>query len=612
MPADLAPDRPADLVLTGGRIATMDAARSWTSALAVHDGRIVAVGPDADVRARIGPRTRVIELRGRTVTPGFQDAHVHPVFGGLDMLRCDLHDSLVASEYLDMIAGYARANPDATWIRGGGWYMAAFESGAPRRETLDRVVPDRPAVLTSRDGHSVWANTRALELAGVTAATSDPGDGRIERDPDGTPTGTLHEGAIDLVAQFEPDDTPADLEAGLRLGQRHLHSLGITAWQDAIIEPDAAELAYVALASSGELTGRVVGALWWDHHRGAEQIEAFVERRRATAIGRYAPTSVKLMMDGVLENFTGAMLEPYLDGHGGTTENRGLSQIDPVGLRTWVPMLDALGFQPHFHAIGDRAVRDSLDAVAAARAANGPSDTRPHIAHIQVIHPDDIGRFRELGVAANAQPFWAGHEDQMDILTVPFIGDRWRWQYPFRSLRAAGAVLAMGSDWSVSSANPLLEMEIAVERRYRNAVGGREILLPEQRLELIDALAAFTNGSAYVNHLDRETGSLEVGKLADLTVIDRDLFDRGAGAIGEARVVGTFVDGERGVRGRRPRGLSERPTRYGRMTMPRWTRTSVPREPHRGDALPAHRMNRATERRGPRERLRDLRRQRAP
>jgi hypothetical protein len=283
--------------------------------------------------------------------------------------------------------------------------------------------------------------------------------------------------------------------------------------------------------------------MWWDHDRGAEQIDEFVERRRATAIGRYSPTSVKLMLDGVLENNAGALLDPYLDGHGGLTENRGLLQIDPDGLKTWVPTLDALGFQPHFHAIGDRAVRAGLDAVAAARQANGPSDTRPHIAHIQIIHPDDIGRFRELGVVANAQPFWAAHERQMDVLTVPFIGERWRWQYPFRSLRAAGAVLAMGSDWSVTTADPLWEMELAVERRYRAPLPGHEVFLPDERIELIDALAAFTNGSAYVNHLDRETGSLEVGKLADLAVLDRDLFDRGQGAIGEARVIGTFVEG---------------------------------------------------------------------
>jgi predicted amidohydrolase YtcJ len=521
----------------------MNAGRSWAGALAVRDGRIVAVGTDREVRRQIGPASRVIELRGRTVVPGFQDAHVHPIHGGLGLLRCNLHELYTIAEYEGVIARYASSHPTDAWIRGSGWYMAAFERGAPRREILDRLVSDRPVVLHSRDGHSAWVNSRALELAGITAATSDPGDGRIERDLDGSPTGTLHEGAMELVGRHVPDDSPADLEEALRLGQAHLHRLGITAWQDAIIQPDIEERAYVALASSGELTGRVVGAMWWDRHRGEEQIEEFVERRRVTAIGRYAPTSVKLMMDGVLENFTGAMLEPYGDGLGGTTGNRGLLQIDRDGLQRWVPALDALGFQPHFHAIGDGAVRAALDAVAAARAANGPSDTRPHIAHIQVIHPADIPRFRELDVVANAQPLWAGHDDQMDTLTIPFLGDRWRWQYPFRSLRSAGAVLAMGSDWSVSSADPLFEIETAVERRYRELFDAREVFLPEERIELIDALAAFTIGSAYANHLDGVTGSLEVGKLADLAVLDRDLFDRGTGAIGEAHVVGTFVEG---------------------------------------------------------------------
>jgi predicted amidohydrolase YtcJ len=536
-------DRPADLVLTGGRIATMDAARSWASALAVRDGRIVGVGPDTAVRDQVGPSTRVIELRGRTVTPGFQDAHVHPVHGGLARIRCDLHEARGRDAVLGVIAEYARSHRDEIWIRGGGWYMADFPGGTPRRDELDRFVADRPVFLTNRDGHGAWVNTRALELAGVTAETADPADGRIERDADGTPTGTLHEGAMSLVERLLPDDTPAEMEEALRIGQAYLHSLGITAWQDAIVRPEPEEAAYVALAGRGELTARVVGAMWWERQRGAEQIEEFVERRRTRSVGRYRATSVKLMMDGVLENFTGAMLEPYGDGHGGTTDNRGLLQIDPEGLASWVPRLDALGFQPHFHAIGDRAVRAALDAVEAARRANGPSDTRPHIAHIQVIHPEDIGRFRTLDVAANAQPYWACHEGQMDDLTIPFIGERWRWQYPFGSLRAAGATLAMGSDWSVSTPDPLLEMELAVERVADERRGEGEPFLPDERLELVDALAAFTAGSAYVNHLDAETGTLAVGRLADLAILDRDLFDRGAGAIGEARVVGTFVEG---------------------------------------------------------------------
>ena len=537
-------DQPADLVLRGGRIATMDPARSWATALAILGERIVAVGHDAQVASHIGPATRVIELRGRTVTPGFQDAHVHPVHGGLTMLRCDLHEARGRDGVLAAIAEYARSHPAETWIRGGGWYMADFEGGTPRRVDLDGIVPDRPVFLTNRDGHGAWVNSKALEIAGITDTTADPSDGRIERDADGTASGTLHEGAMALVAEYIPDDTREDMAEALRLGQRYLHSLGITAWQDAIVEPEPEEAAYVALASSGELTGRVVGALWWERSRGGEQIDEFVERRAATSIGRYRPTSVKMMMDGVLENFTGALLEPYGDGKGGTTDNRGLLQIDPAGLSEWVPELDALGFQPHFHAIGDRAVRASLDAVEAARRANGPSNTRPHIAHIQVIHPDDISRFRTLDVAANAQPYWACHEGQMDVLTVPFLGEeRAAWQYPFRSLRAAGAVLAMGSDRSVSTPDPLLEMEVAVERISDESRGKEEAFLPEERIDLIDALAAFTNGSAYVNHLDADTGTLETGKLADLAVLDRDLFDRAAGAIGETRVIGTFVGG---------------------------------------------------------------------
>ncbi len=539
---DSATDSPADVVLLGGRIATMDAARCFVPGLAVRGNRIVALGPDPVVQPLIGPATRVIELRGRTVTPGFQDAHVHPIHGGLARLRCELHDTRGGEDLLGVIAEYVRTHPDEAWIRGGGWYMADFPGGTPHREDLDRVVPDRPVFLTNRDGHGAWVNTKALEIAGITATTADPADGRIERDPDGAASGTLHEGAMALVERHLPDDTPSELEAALRLGQAFLHSLGITAWQDAIVTPDVEERAYVALASSGELTARVVGAMWWERQRGADQIEEFVARRQTTSIGRYRATSVKLMMDGVLENFTGALLDPYGDGHGGTTTNRGLLQIDPGGLADWLPRLDALGFQAHFHAIGDGAVRASLDAVEAARRANGVTDTRPHIAHIQVIHPDDIGRFRELGVAANAQPYWACHESQMDDLTIPFLGDRWRWQYPFRSLRAAGAVLAMGSDWSVSTPDPLLEIEVAVERVADESRGEREPFLPDERLELIDALAAFTAGSAHVNHLD-ETGTLEVGKLADLAVLDRDLFDRGAGPIGDANVVGTFVDG---------------------------------------------------------------------
>jgi len=250
------------------------------------------------------------------------------------------------------------------------------------------------------------------------------------------------------------------------------------------------------------------------------------------------------MCDGIIENQTASVVEPYLTPDGAPTDNRGMDFIDPEVLKQAVVRLDALGFQPHFHAIGERAVREGLDAVEAARRTNGPTDTRPHIAHIQVIHPDDLGRFRALGVIANAQPYWAVYESQMNELTIPRLGpERSGWQYPFGSLLAAGATLAMGSDWAVSTPDPLLEMEVAVTRISDLHRGDRPPFLPAERLDLMDALAGFTTGTALVNHLEAEVGSIEAGKAADLVVLDRDLFDRGAGAIGEARVVATFIDG---------------------------------------------------------------------
>jgi predicted amidohydrolase YtcJ len=533
----------ADLVLTGGHVHTVDPARPRAEAVAVSGERIVAVGSAAEVAVQIGPRTRVVDLAGRLLVPGFQDAHIHPIFAGVDRLQCDLRGARGRDGVLATIRRFVAEHPDDEWIIGSGWSMADFENGTPRREDLDAIVPDRPALFPNRDGHSTWVNTKALELAGIDRDTADPDDGRIERDPDGTPTGTLHEGAVRAVDRLMPPLTAEVMADGLRLAQAILHSQGITAWQDAIVRP-VDQAVYRGAAESGWLTGRVEGALWWDRERGDEQVDELIERSRTGSVGRLRVNSVKLMQDGVLETYTGALIDPYLGADGRPTDNRGISFIDPERLPGWVAQLDAAGLQPHFHAIGDRAVRECLDAVAAARAANGRTDTRPHIAHIQVIHPDDIPRFAALDVVANAQPYWACHEAQMDTLTIPFLGpERTTWQYPFRSLLAAGARLAMGSDWSVSTSNPLLEMEVAVTRVADESRGLREPFLPGQALTLAEAVRAFTLGSAYVNHLDADTGSIETGKLADLAVIDRDLFAADAGPIGEGRVLATFVGG---------------------------------------------------------------------
>ncbi|MFE4600800.1 amidohydrolase [Kitasatospora indigofera] len=534
----------ADLVLTGGPVHTGDPARTRATGLAVTGERITAVGHD-EVKELIGPGTEVVDLRGRMLIPGFQDAHVHAVYGGVELGQCDLTGTTGPEEYRSRIAEYARTHPGAAWITGGGWSLESFAGGLPTRQQLDEVVADRPVYLLNRDHHGGWANTRALELAGVTRDTPDPADGRIEREPDGTPSGVLQEGATALVARIVPPTGAAERLAGLLRAQRLLHSLGVTGWQDALLgvfngQPDPSD-AYLAAARDGSLTARVTGALWWDRGRGAEQIPELVQRRAELEQGRFRARSVKIMQDGIAENFTAAMTSPYLDGCGCATANSGLSFVDPAALCEHVVALDALGFQVHFHALGDRAVREALDAVEAARRANGHRGTRHHLAHLQVVHPADVPRFARLGAIANIQPLWAAHEPQMDELTIPFLGpERAARQYPFGDLLRSGATLAAGSDWPVSSPDPLAGIHVAVNRTLPGGDDER-VFLPEQRLDLATALAAYTAGSAHVNGLD-DAGSLRVGNLADLVVLDRDVF-LAPQAVAEARVERTYVGG---------------------------------------------------------------------
>ncbi|MGW2560341.1 amidohydrolase [Streptomyces sp. NPDC001514] len=540
--------RHADLVFTGGPVLTPGTSeRPLAAAVAVSGDRITAVGHPDDVRDLIGPKTEVVDLAGRLLMPGFQDAHIHPVPAGLELTQCDLTGTSTAEDTLAAVRTYATAHPDREWITGGGWSMEAFEGGTPTKEPLDAVVPDRPVYLPNRDHHGAWANSRALQLAGVTRDTPDPADGRIERDASGEPTGMLQEGAMQLVGRIAPKAGPADRLAALLHAQRHLHALGITAWQDALVGDflgmDDPSATYLAAARDGLLTARVVGALWWDREHGAEQIPGLVERREALTHGRFRAGTVKIMLDGVAENGTAALLDPYLDRCGCATANRGTSFVDPARLGAYVTELDALGFQAHFHALGDRAVRDALDAVEAARDANGRTDTRPHLAHLQVVHPDDIPRFRRLGATANIQPLWAAHEPQMDELTIPFLGaERTAWQYPFGALLRAGATLAAGSDWPVSSPDPLQGIHVAVNRVLPGERG--PVFLPDERIGLTAALTAYTAGSAYVNHLD-DAGAVRTGALADLIVLDRDPYAGPPEAIAETGVALTYVGGER-------------------------------------------------------------------
>jgi predicted amidohydrolase YtcJ len=529
---------PADLVLTGGSVFTADAASTVAEAVAVRDGRVSWVGPAGDAEDQLGPETHVIDLEGRTVLPGFQDAHLHPAEGGLTALRCDLHEAHSREACLETIARYSAEHPELDWVVGTGWSIDSFEGGTPSRGDLDAVVPDRPAYFDNRDGHGAWVNTVALAAADITRETPDPPGGRIERLESGEPQGTLHEDAMWIVMKLLPPTTHDEWEQAILGAQASHHALGITAWQDARVEAETLA-AYRSLAERGELTMRVEGNLLWDRERGDEQLEELVELRSMGSIGRLRIRGAKIFADGVLENFTGALLDPYVG-----TDNYGISMVAREDLQRIVTLLDARDFQVHMHTIGDRAVRDALDAVQAAQEANGRRDMRHHLAHLQLVHPDDLPRFAELGVAANVSPYWACRSGYVEELTEPFIGpERSARMYPFGSLLRAGARLAFGSDWTVSTANPLLQVEVAVTRIAPDT-RWLEPLLPEEGLDLATALTTFTAGSAYVNFLEGETGTLEPSKSADLVVLDRDVLDPGAGPIGDASVVLTLLAGE--------------------------------------------------------------------
>ena len=532
---------PADLVLKSGAVYTVDGERGWAQALAIRAGRLVYVGTDRGAAAYVAPSTRVVDLRGKMVLPAFQDAHIHPISAGIQADSCTLVGLSTPGQYVAAIKKYAAAHPAASWITGGGWLMSSFgPGGAPHRQLIDAVVSDRPVFLASSDGHTYWANTKALELASITDHTPDPPDGRIDRDPKtGAAIGSLQEGAGDLVAKVVPPATAAEREAGLRYAIKLLNGYGITAIQDAQVYEDDLK-AYRAVDRLGELSLRVVAAIWWERGLGLEQIDTIKRLRAEYSSGRIDASSVKIMLDGVMENYTAVMLKPYLKVPG---EVHGIPMVKPAVLNDAVARLDAAGFQVHFHAIGDGAVREGLDAVEHARRLNGDLGQRHHIAHLELIDPADIPRFRELHVTANFQPLWAFADEYITNLTMPFLGpERSARLYQIGTLYRSGAVIAFGSDWPVSSANPLEEIQVAVTR-MGPAGETRTPFLPAERINLPEALAAFTINAAYTNRLEKITGSLETGKSADLIVLDRNLFVIPPTEIAQAHVLVTLLDG---------------------------------------------------------------------
>jgi predicted amidohydrolase YtcJ len=531
----------ADLVFDNGAVYTVDGARSWAQAVAVAGGRIVFVGTDAAAKAWIGPQTKVVDLGGKMLMPAFHDSHVHPVTSGMEVLECDLHGLETAQQVLDAVRAYAAAHPEAKWIRGGGWELTLFPAGNPSKTLLDGVVPDRPVLLDASDGHSAWANSKALAIAGITKATPNPPLGRIERDPKtGEPSGALREDAVALVSKHLPPRTAADYEAGLRKGIEIANAFGLTSLQEASAS-EAVLAAYAAADARGALTARVNASIWIDTDKGVADMPRVTALRAKFRGGkRLRVNGAKIFADGVLETRTAAVLEPYI----GFGDDRGKANLKPEDFRALATALDKEGFQIHVHAIGDRAIRDTLDALEAAEKANGLRDARHHIAHLELIEPPDIPRFRRLGVIANFQPFWSNGDKYITELTEPELGPaRSRWIYPIASVIAAGGVTAFGSDWSVSSMNPLDGIEVAITHREPSK-GPGPAWLPEEQIALPDAIAGYTIGGAYLDFTEKETGSIEPGKAADLIVLDKNLFEIPPSQIHGVKVVWTLLEGK--------------------------------------------------------------------
>lgn len=529
-----APPAPV-IVLRSGAIHTMDASGTIAEAMVVRDGEIVYVGRNEGTARYEGPQATILDLAGKVVLPGFHDAHTHLLLSGAELLSVDVSSATTVDELVEAVATWAAANPESEWVRGGGWSMSAFQ-GLLHKSQLDAVVPARPVFLWSIDGHTGFANSRALELAGIGAGTPDPEDGIIERDERGEPTGVLQEAAAYLVAELVPAYSDAQVDEGLARAQREASMLGITTIVEAQVDEPWLLEGYARAEADGRLLLRVHAALVVE-----PTDEGFVERLEAWRdeyeSERVAIDTAKLFLDGIIESQTAYLLEPYVDG----TDAAPIftdAQLEAAALA-----LDAAGFQLHAHAIGDGATRQFLDVIEAVRLAHGARDRRPILAHLELVDPSDFPRFAALGVYACFQPLWAYPDSYIQELTWPVIGPaRSEHLYPLGGLHRAGASLVAGSDWSVSSMNPFEAIEVAITRQDPWTDDGL-VLTPAHRIDLVTALRAYTSTAAETTFSEDRSGTLEEGKHADFIVVDRDPFEVPAYELSDVVVEQTWLGG---------------------------------------------------------------------
>lgn len=546
----------ADLVLKNGFVYTVDRQRSFAETVAVAGKEIAYVGNTAGVKDHIGPQTEVIDLAGKMVLPGFIDSHAHASATIDEDDGVMLYHLKSKAEYISAVKDFAARHPDLSVIYGHGWQNDVFPAQGPLRGELDAIIRDRPVSLMSDDGHSIWVNSRALEMAGVTKDTPCPAGGMIEIDPQtGDPSGTIRETARDLVQNVLPPYTVDQLKTGIREFMVEAARVGITTVHDPLLLLPESEgmlngfgaarnsiLAYDELVKGGEMTARARGTILTDPTKGDSQVPALAAACAARNNPLFQITGAKVFIDGVVEGGTAYLLEPYAH----KPDFRGEPLWDRQALNALFKAVDRAKLQIHIHAIGDAAIRMSLDALEYAIGHNGRRDSRHLITHLHVVDSADIPRFAELGVIGVPQPFWHVKGDYFWALEATYLGvERAEREYPMKSLHDAGVVLAGASDYPVQVPSPpLLAIQLGVTRCIPGETNPAEILGPAERMSLADMIAAYTINGAYANFIENETGSIEVGKKADLVVLDRNLFEIPESEIADTQVLMTIFEGQ--------------------------------------------------------------------
>lgn len=535
------PVPPADVIITNARIYTINPESKWAEAVAIRGEKIVAVGDRKRIDAYRGPSTKVIDAEQRLVLPGFTDCHIHFMDGSLGLTRVDLNGASTVEEIQKRVKAYADAHPNEPWIQGMGWVYPTFGPTAlPNKKILDDVVPDRPVYLVAYDGHSSWANSKALAMAGIDRNTADPPNGKIVRDEKGEATGALKEAAGDLIAAKIPKPTRAERLEALRKGIHEANKVGLVRVHSAGQDFEYLDL-YDELRKNSELTLRFYISYFLDPPGLTPEIMTKIESARKQYNDDWiSGGAVKTMLDGVVEAHTAAMLDPYTDD----PSVSGKLFWDPDKYKTTIAELDKDGLQIFTHAIGDKAVRLALDAYQNATAVNHTNDARPRVEHIETISAQDIDRFGKLGVIASMQPLHSyPDEDTLDVWARNIGPERAKRAWVWRSIEAKGGALAFGSDWPVVTLNPWPGVQTALTRQTDEGKPDYGFV-PQQRLGLEDTLRAYTLGAAFAGRREKTEGSIETGKLADLIMIDRNLFQIEPTEIGKTKVLLTMVGGK--------------------------------------------------------------------